>query len=144
MVTQTQTQRMSSDQLSAFAFVLLLTPYLTLMVMQTADVKCEQALGPVYTKRQRQGCNNAAMTLVTLFSFKSVESLENALQTHSGVTPLISMRMESLASSQSCCSLDADAWCKRTLNILTCTIFYHPTRANFKHLPLGYAVHTKW
>ena len=34
MVTQTEMQRMGSQQLSAFAFVLLLTPYLTLMAMQ--------------------------------------------------------------------------------------------------------------
>ena len=39
--------------------------------------------GPVYTKHQRQGCNHSAMTLVILFSLKSVESTENGLQTHS-------------------------------------------------------------
>ena len=43
-------------------------------------------LGPVYTKRQRQCCDNSVMTLVILFSLKSVESLENRLQTQSGVS----------------------------------------------------------
>ena len=71
--------------------------------------------GPVYTKRQHQRCDNSAMTLAILFSLKSMESLENRLQPHSGVTPLFSMRTESQESSQSCCSVDADAWCKRAL-----------------------------
>ena len=56
-------------------------------------------LGPVYTKRQRQGCDNSVMTLAILFSLKSVESLENRLQPHSGATPLFLMRTESQASS---------------------------------------------
>ena len=55
------------------------------------------------------------MTLAILFSLKSVESLENRLQPHSGVTPLFSMRMELQASLQSCHSIDADAWCKWAL-----------------------------
>ena len=42
-----------------------------------------------------------------------MEILENGLQTHSGATPLFSIRTELLATSQSCCSVDADAWCKR-------------------------------
>ena len=62
--------------------------------------------GPVYTKRQRQCCDNSAMTLAILFSLKSVESLENRLQPHSGATPLFSMRMEWQASLQSCRSVD--------------------------------------
>ena len=37
--------------------------------------------------------------------------------THSGVTPLFSMRTKSQASSQSCRSVDADSWCKRTLRM---------------------------
>ena len=57
------------------------------------------------------------MMLAILVSLKSVESLENRLQPHSGVTPLFSMRIESLASSLSCRSVDADAWCKRTLRL---------------------------
>ena len=52
-------------------------------------------LGPMYTKRQRQLCDNAAMTLAILFSLKTMESLENGLQTQSGATPLFSMRTES-------------------------------------------------
>ena len=44
------------------------------------------------------------MTLAILFSLKSMETLENGLQPHSG------------ASSQSCRSIDTDAWCKRALN----------------------------
>ena len=50
-----------------------------------------------------------------LFSLKSVESLENGLQSHSGATPLFSMRTGSQVSLQSCCSVDADAWCKWAL-----------------------------
>ena len=43
---------------------------------------------------------NAAMTLVILFSLKTMESLENRLQPHSEVTPLFSMRTEWQTSSQ--------------------------------------------
>ena len=53
------------------------------------------------------------MTLAILFSLKTMESLENGLQPYSGVTPLISMRIVSLASWQSYRSVDA--WCKRAL-----------------------------
>ena len=49
---------------------------------------------PVYTKRQRQRCDNSAMTLAILLSLKSMETLENRLQPHSGV------------SLQSCRSID--------------------------------------
>ena len=38
----------------------------------------------VYTERQR--CDNSAMTLALLLSLKSMETLENGLQTHSGVS----------------------------------------------------------
>ena len=39
--------------------------------------------------------------------------------THFGMTPLFSIRAESLASSQSCRSIDADdAWCKRGRTML--------------------------
>ena len=62
-------------------------------------------LGAVYTKRQRQRRNHSVMTLAILFSLKSMEILENGLQSHSG------------ALLQSCCSIDADAWCKRALTI---------------------------
>ena len=57
------------------------------------------------------------MTLAILFSLKTMESLENGLQPQSGVTPLFSNRTESLASSQSCQSIDTDAWCKRAFNV---------------------------
>ena len=43
-------------------------------------------LGPVYTKRQRQRCNHSVMILTTLFSLKSIETLENGLQTLSWVS----------------------------------------------------------
>ena len=55
------------------------------------------------------------MTLAILCSLKSVESLENTLQPHSGGTPLFSMKTESRATSQGCRSVDADAWCKWAL-----------------------------
>ena len=58
---------------------------------------------------------NPAMTLAIMFLLKTIKSLENGLQPHSGVTPLFSMRIESLTSLQSCCSIDADAWCKHAL-----------------------------
>ena len=56
------------------------------------------------------------MTLAILFSLKTTHSLENGLQLHSEATPLFSMRIELLASSQRYRSIDVDAWCKRTLN----------------------------
>ena len=57
------------------------------------------------------------MTLGILISLKTMESLKNGLQPHSGVTPLFSMRTVSLASLQSCRSNDIDAWCKRALTV---------------------------
>ena len=69
-----------------------------------AEVSVNRPLGPFYTKHQHQRCDHSAMTLVILFSLKSMETLENGLQTHYG------------ALSQSCCSADADAWCKRARN----------------------------
>ena len=62
------------------------------------------------------------MTLAILFSLKTVELLENGLQTHSGAIPLISMRTESQASSQSGRSVDADAWCKRAFTFTGVTL----------------------
>ena len=56
------------------------------------------------------------MLLVILFSLKTMKSPENGFYSHSGVAPLFSMRTESLASWQSCRSVDADAWYKRTLS----------------------------
>ena len=48
-------------------------------------------LGSVYTERQRQRRDNSVMTLAILFSSKTMESLENCLQPHSGATQLFSM-----------------------------------------------------
>ena len=36
-------------------------------------------LGSVYTKRQRQRCDNSAMMLAILFSLKTMESLQNGV-----------------------------------------------------------------
>ena len=47
-----------------------------------------------------------------------MESLQNGFATYFQAIPLISMRTESQASSQSCHSIDADAWYKRGLSIL--------------------------
>ena len=49
------------------------------------------------------------MTLVTLLSLKTMESLENLLQPYSGATPLLPMKAVYHRS------LHADAWCKRNL-----------------------------
>ena len=64
-----------------------------------------QAQGPrvevlrlIYTKHQRQCCGNSAMMLAMV-------SLENGLQSKSG------------ASSQRCCSIDADTQCKWALSL---------------------------
>ena len=54
--------------------------------------------------------------LAILFSLKTIESLKNRVATHFQATPLFSMRIILLASSQSCRSVDADAWCKWTLS----------------------------
>ena len=45
----------------------------------------------------------------------SAMTLQNGVATHFQASPLISMRTESLASSQSCRSVDVDAWCKQAL-----------------------------
>ena len=55
------------------------------------------------------------MTLATLFSLKTLESLQNRVATHFQVTPLFSPRTELLALSQIGHSVDADIWCKRAL-----------------------------
>ena len=64
-----------------------------------------------------QRSDNFVMMLAILFSVKTIESLENGYQPYSGATPMFSMRTELLASSQSCGSIDADALCKRALNM---------------------------
>ena len=50
-----------------------------------------------------------------LFSLKTMESLQNEIVTHFSATPLFSIRTVTLASSQSCRSVDANAWCKWAL-----------------------------
>ena len=51
------------------------------------------------------------------FSLKTIESLQNGVTTYFQVTPLITMRTKLQASSQSCRSVDADAWCKWALTM---------------------------
>ena len=58
--------------------------------------------------------------MLAILLLKTMESLENGLQPHSGVAPLYSMRTVSLASLQSCRSVDADAQWKRALISKTC------------------------
>ena len=60
-------------------------------------------LGFIYTKRQRKHSDNSTMTLAILLSLKTMESLQNGVTTHFQVTPLLSLRTESLASPQSWC-----------------------------------------
>ena len=55
-------------------------------------VRVNKASGPVYTKRQRQRCDNSVMTLVILFSLKTVESLKMGFNPHSGATPILDFR----------------------------------------------------
>ena len=74
-----------------------------------------QMLGLVYAKRQGQRCDNSVMTLVILFSLKTMESLQVRVATHFRAILLFSMRTVSLASTQSCRSFDADSWCTRAL-----------------------------
>ena len=65
----------------------------------------------VFTERQKQRCDNSAITLTILFLLKTMDSLKNGLRStppHSGATPLFSRRTELLASLQSCRSVDAD------------------------------------
>ena len=72
------------------------------------------ALGPVYTKRQHQCwqlCNDSS---------DSVPNENNGVDPecvaiHFWATVLFSMRTESLALSQNCCSIDSDSWCKWAL-----------------------------
>ena len=59
---------------------------------------CYYPLEPVYIERQHQRCDNSAMMAMILFSLKTMESLENGLQSHSGATSLFSIRTVSLAS----------------------------------------------
>ena len=96
-------------------FILLLVPIQVLVAASVNRALGAIPLGPIYTKRQRQCCDNCAKTLAILFSLKTMESLENGLQPHSGETPLFSMRTVSLASLQSCHSIDTNACYERAL-----------------------------
>ena len=60
-------------------------------------------LGPGYTEHQRQRFDISVMTLATVFSLKTMESLENGLRLQPGVTPLFSMKAVSVALLQHWC-----------------------------------------
>ena len=75
-------------------------------------------LGPFYTSI------NAAMTLVILLSLKTTELLQIGVANHSGVTALFSIRPISLASSQHCHNVDADAQYKRAQSDKTQTTMF--------------------
>ena len=73
-------------------------------------------LGPAYNESK-----DAKQTICCNRTFKGpfTPSVSvNGFATHFQASPLISMRTELLASSQSCHSIDADAWCKRAINTL--------------------------
>ena len=63
------------------------------------------------TEHQRQRWNNSVMTLAIPFSWISMESLQIVVATHF-------LRTVSLASLQSCRSVNTDDWCKRALTFL--------------------------
>ena len=67
-------------------------------------------------------------------------TLQNGVATHFQASPLISMRTELLASSQSCRSVDADAWCKWALT------FGHQSTKKFKQecIPVGCVPPAHW
>ena len=77
---------------------------------------CVSSHGRIRARSTLRVRKNAAMMLVILVWLKTLRSLQNGLQTHSEVTPLFSVRTGS-QSSQSCHSVDADAWCKRALSV---------------------------
>ena len=58
--------------------------------------------------------DNSVMMLAILFPLKAMESLENGLQPN--LEQLHCFQWEQLASSKSCRSVEADAWCKRALS----------------------------
>ena len=101
----------SAGSSSSTAAVPTVTRTATLTVKTSKVRRISFRLGSV--KRQRQSCNNCAMTLAISLSLKTMQSLQNGVATHFRVTPLYSVRTESLLSLQSCRSVDADARCKR-------------------------------
>ena len=99
-------------------------------------------LGSVYTERQCQRCGNSAMTPSIVFSLNIMESLQIGVAAHFQATPLFSMRTELLASSQSCCRIDGDAWCKRPLRRHCSIIKLTTTTSKSTHSPPGSAATT--
>ena len=55
------------------------------------------------------------LSILVYWSINVAMTLQNRVATHFQASPLISMRTKSLASLQHYRSIDADAWCKRTL-----------------------------
>ena len=64
------------------------------------------------------------MTLATLLSLKTMELPQIGVAIHFQAAQLFSMRTVLLASSQSCRSVDADFWCKRTLRLASPTCYF--------------------
>ena len=95
-----------------FPVLVIFSPRFSIVKYQGPTLPRPDFLGSVYIKRQHQRGDNSVW-----HSLKTMESLENGLQLHSGVTPLFSMRTESLASSQKYRSVGANAWCKRALRV---------------------------
>ena len=91
-------------------------PSTLLSVRQLLEVRCS-FLGAVYTKRQRQRqlCDNAAITLAIVFSLITMESCQIGFAPHFQATSLFSMRTQSQESSQRYRRVDGDAWYKQAL-----------------------------
>ena len=107
--------------------------------LRSSGCTIEQSSGPVYTKCQHQCCNNSAMTLAILFSFKEMVSLQNGLATHFRATSLFSMRTVLVASLQSCYGVDAGAWCKWALNRVFCS---HWANSSFRLMQVSSRCHS--
>ena len=65
-----------------------------LLLTASVTLSVNGALGPIYTKRQRQRCEKSAMMLAIPFSLKTIESLQDGVAIHFQESPLISMRKE--------------------------------------------------
>ena len=74
------------------------------MTLTTTATKTEG----LFTLSVRGNGATTVIMLAILFSLKTMESLKNGLQPLSGAPPLLSMRTVSLASLQSCRSVDTD------------------------------------
>ena len=70
----------------------------SIFIQNKRNTSNDAYLGPIYTKHQRQYCDNSGMMLAVLFSLKTMELLQNGVATYFQATPLISMRTESQAS----------------------------------------------